>query len=605
MSMRHVIRIEDDYDGSHPVRTLLRLHRGQGGRLCLAMLAYVLKHSPVWVIPAVTANVIDVVVQHRPLSELWVAAIIMGVFIAQNLPMHLLFVRLLSHTVRTVETNLRMALSRRLQELSISYHRRTSAGVLQAKIVRDVEKVVESTWSVFDSGMGALTTLAGAIAVTAVRVPEFLPVFAIAVPAAVWLVWLMRKPMTARNAQFRSQVEQMSAQVSTMTHLIPVTRAHAVEEAELARMGNALVGVRELGIRLDVINGWFGALTWILMQLMSVGCLVGAAWLAWTNRFGLTAGDVTMLSSYFVSLTGAVGSLLAIAPIAARGLESVRSMGEVFADTDLEHNAGKAPVREVTGEFRFENVTFAYPDATDPAISGINLTVATGETIALVGPSGSGKSTVINLVVGFLHPTSGRLLLDGRDMAGLDLRQYRRHLAVVPQESVLFEGTVRANVSYGHPELDDKMVRSALEAANAWEFVQGMGGLDAVIGERGARLSGGQRQRLAIARALVRDPRVLVFDEATSALDTASEKLVQEATARLTAGRTTFIVAHRLSTIRGADRIAVLRAGRIVEIGTHDELMTAGGAYARLVRLSSAGTVRPPAEPPPTPGAST
>jgi ATP-binding cassette subfamily B protein len=449
--------------------------------------------------------------------------------------------------------------------------------------VRDVENVVESTRQTFDSGMAAVTTLAGAIVITAVRVPEFLPVFAVAVPASAGLVVAMRRRMTTRNAAFRTQVEQMSARVSEMTHLIPITRAHALEADELDRMDRSLVGVREAGIRLDVVNGKFGALAWITFQLLSVGCLVGAAWVAWGGVFDLSAGDVVMLSSYFMALTGSVTALLSLAPVVTKGLESIRSMGEVLTEPDLERNAGKAEVIGVAGGVRFEDVRFAYDDAPDEhAVDGLTLDVAAGETIALVGPSGSGKSTVLNLVIGFLAPTRGRILLDGVDMAGLDLRTYRRFLAVVPQESLLFEGTVRANVTYGSPELTDDAVRTALRDANALEFVEVMGGLDAVLGERGARLSGGQRQRIAIARALVRDPRVLVLDEATSALDTASERLVQEALARLMRGRTSFVVAHRLSTIQGADRIAVMRDGRVVEIGARDELVAAGGAYAEL-----------------------
>lgn len=575
--------LEDTYDGAHPVRTLVGLYSGQRRRLAVAALAFAAKHSPIWVIPVLTADVIDVVVDHRPLHDLWWAAGLMLLVVGQNLPMHWLYVRSFSVAVRTVETNLRMALSRRLQELSIGYHRRVSAGVLQAKIVRDVENVVESSRQAFDSGMSATTTLAGALVVTAVRVPEFLPVFALAVPAAAGLVVAMRRRMTSHNAAFRAEVEQMSARVSEMTHLVPITRAHALERDELDRMGATLVGVRDAGIRLDVTNGWFGALSWILMQTLSVGCLVGAAWVAWNGMFDLSAGDVTMLSSYFVALTGAVTALMTIAPIVTKGLESVRSMGEVLTEPDLERNAGKATVDDVRGEVVFDGVRFAYDDAPDePAVDGLDLHVRAGETIALVGPSGSGKSTVLNLVIGFLAPTGGRLLLDGRDMATLDLRTYRRFLAVVPQESLLFEGTVRDNVTYGSPDLSDDAVLAALRDANALEFVEQMGGLDALIGERGARLSGGQRQRLAIARALVRDPRVLVLDEATSALDTASERLVQEALGRLMAGRTTFVVAHRLSTIRGADRIAVLRDGRLAEIGTHAELLAAGGAYAAL-----------------------
>jgi ATP-binding cassette, subfamily B, bacterial len=263
-------------------------------------------------------------------------------------------------------------------------------------------------------------------------------------------------------------------------------------------------------------------------------------------------------------------------------------MSEVLSEPDIERNAGKAPVEAVRGEVQLDHVSHAYADAPDElAVDALNLHVRPGETVALVGPSGSGKSTVLNLVIGFLAPSGGRLLLDGRDMAELDLRTYRRFLAVVPQESLLFEGSIRDNVTYGSHDLSDDDVLTALRDANAMDFVDQMGGLDAVIGERGARLSGGQRQRLAIARALVRDPRVLVLDEATSALDNASERLVQEALGRLMRGRTTFVVAHRLSTIRGADRIAVMRAGRLVEIGSHAELMAADGAYAELERLAA------------------
>jgi ATP-binding cassette subfamily B protein len=224
-----------------------------------------------------------------------------------------------------------------------------------------------------------------------------------------------------------------------------------------------------------------------------------------------------------------------------------------------------------------------YPESKLAALHDFSLTVAPGETIALVGPSGAGKSTVLNLVIGFIRPTSGRVLADGRDMEAYDLRTYRRFVAVVPQESILFDGSVRENVTYGLRSVKEDVVVAALRDANAWEFVSRLpAGLDTPVGEKGARLSGGQKQRLAIARALIRNPRVLILDEATSSLDTETEALIQEALARLMRGRTTFVVAHRLSTVRDAHRIVVLDQGTIVGIGTHDSLLRAGGLYARL-----------------------
>ncbi|MBG0812632.1 ABC transporter ATP-binding protein [Planomonospora sp. ID82291] len=588
--------LDHRYRGEHPVRTLAYLFKEDRLRLAVAVLAFLVKHSPVWILPLITANIVNVVVYQRPLAQLWANTAVLLALLLLNYPLHLLYVRCLHGAIRRVGTDLRSALCRRMQQLSIGYHSRVSAAVLQTKVIRDVESIEQAAQQASDMGLSALTMLAGGLVVIAVQVPAALPVFLLVVPAAALLVMRLRTRLREDNESFRREVESLSARVGEMTTLIPITRAHGLEQDALHRVDGTLTRVLRKGLRLDLLNGSFGALAWILLNALGAAVLAGSALVAYHRLIPITAGDVFMLSTFFATLTSAVTALLSLTPVISKGLASVRSVGEVLQAPDLEHNSGKAAVDSVRGEVEFRDVGFAYggrggDGGTDgsagaaeaPAVDGFTLKVAPGETIALVGPSGAGKSTVLSLVIGYLRPTSGRILLDGRDMEEIDLRSYRRFLSVVPQESILFEGSIRENVTYGLSGVCEERVRQALRDANALEFIDRLpGGLDTVVGERGARLSGGQKQRLAIARALIRDPRVLILDEATSALDARSEALVQEALARLVAGRTVFVVAHRLSTVRGADRIVVMRDGRIEEIGAHAELMRLRGVYAGL-----------------------
>ena len=270
-------------------------------------------------------------------------------------------------------------------------------------------------------------------------------------------------------------------------------------------------------------------------------------------------------------------------PQISKGFSSIRSLGEVLESPDIEANSGKKNVEEVIGIVAFNEVSYSYPQSERKAISELSLNAKPGEMIALVGPSGSGKSTLINLIIGFLRPQAGSISIDGRNMTDLNLSSYRNFISVVPQESVLFEGSVRENVTYGLGSVSDRRVEESLRAANAWEFVMDLpDGVDTLVGERGARISGGQKQRLAIARALIRNPRILILDEATSALDSQSEKEIQGALEALMVNRTTFVVAHRLSTVQKADRILVLDRGILVESGCHSELAHAGGLYQKL-----------------------
>jgi ATP-binding cassette subfamily B protein len=570
-------------EGRKPVLSLLRLFRPYRGSMLLATVIFIVKDSPIWILPILTGNIIDVVVSHRPLSQLWINAGIAAVILLMNYPLNVVYVHLFSNAVRHVAADLRNGMSSRLQLLTIGFHSRTSAAVIQSKVVRDAENVELAMNQSYGVGLSAICVLVGALISTAIRVPAFVLVFVVIVPIAAALLILLRRRSSKLNESLRRQFEHFSSRVGEMAALIPITRAHALEDVALERVSTSVEDVRSAAVALDKFNGRFGSITWISYQSLGVFCLVAAAFAALTRLVPITPGEVVLLSGYFTILTGSIVNLLNLLPIMTKARESMRSIAEVMQESDVELNAGKTPVAAVTGELRFDRLSYSYAESRRPALNGIELTINSGETVAFVGPSGSGKSTLLNVVLGFLRPTAGRLLLDGVDMQSVDLRTFRSRVSVVPQESVLFEGTIRDNVTYGLQSVSDEVVLDALRDANALEIVDTLpDGWDTVVGERGARLSGGQRQRIAIARALIRDPRVLLLDEATSALDGESERLVQDAVERLMGGRTTLIVAHRLSTIRAADRIAVLDRGRLVEVGTHDELLALHGRYSQL-----------------------
>ena len=588
MPKSHEAELDHQYRGEHPVKTLWYLLENHRRDIFFAIVFYSIKHSPSWTTPLLIANMIDCVVYKKPLTTLAINFGLLAVITIQNYPMNVMYVRFLAKAVRNLENRLRSALVERMQQMSISFYQTTNAGALQTKVVRDVENIEQMMRHSFDGGLGAMNSLIGALVITAIKVPQFLPFFLILGPISATVVIKMRKTLNSHNEDFRSEIERMSSRVNEMTTLLPITRAHGLEKNALKTMYTSFSSVKSAGLRLDRLQGHFTAIAWVTFQLTYVICVGFAAWCAITGFLPITAGGVVMLSSYFGMLVGSVLLLTSIAPALAKGLASIRSLGELLESPDLESNAGKRAVSTVTGKVEFCDVSFTYPTNHKPSLANINVLAEPGRMIALVGPSGSGKSTFINLVIGFLRPTSGSIKLDGVDMAALDLRSSRKFLSVVAQDTILFDGTVYENITYGMSEPTAEAAEAALRAANAWEFVSKLpDGMDTIVGERGSRISGGQKQRLAIARAIIRDPRILVLDEATSALDSESERLIQSAFHELMKSRTTFVVAHRLSTVKEAHLILVLENGVIVESGTHRELVNGNGTYRRLYDAQS------------------
>lgn len=568
------------------LKILLSIYKGYYGKLFLSIVFFAIKHSPVWVLPIVTANIINIATE-RPDNagiKILVNALFMSFFMIQNIFTNYLHTWLYAKTVRSVEQELRSSLVRKLQQLSISYHNEMQSGRLQSKIMRDVEQIETLSSQIFISVLSILLNIIVAFGVVIFKSLTVFLFFLATIPVAVLLMVSFKNRIKQYNSDFRKEMEETSVRVMEMVELIPVTRAHALEKQETSKIDHQLSNVAQKGLKLDMIQTYFSSISWVAFQLFQVLCLAFTGYLA--SRGSISVGEVVMYQTYFSSIVNQVSGIITLLPIISKGLESVNSVGDILLCHDVEDNRNKQKIQELTGDITFDHVAFQYHDAESPVLKDVSFHIRPGETVAFVGGSGAGKTTILNLVIGFIKTTEGRILIDGMDLNTLNLQSYRSHIAVVPQQSILFSGTIRDNITYGMNHISDELMDQVIKAANLEELITSLPeGLDTQITEHGNSLLGGQRQRISIARAFVRNPRILILDEATSALDTISEKKIQEAIHNLVQNRTTLIVAHRLSTIRDADRIAVVGNGGIKEFGTYEELMALKGEFYRLKNL--------------------
>jgi len=383
-----------------------------------------------------------------------------------------------------------------------------------------------------------------------------------------------------------------------------ISRAHATEGFVEQRLQDGAREVARKGLKIDFLMNLFGSSSWAVSTALNTAVVMLGVWLIIIEPITITAlggsfiiepitiGQFTVLLSYYGIITGATTAIINQVPAVTGAVDAIRSLAGLYHDEDEAPN-GVRQLPALRGAIKLTGVCFSYPGNERPILDGLDLDIRAGSTVALVGPSGGGKSTIANLILGFYRPHAGSITVDDIDLGEIDLRALRKQVGVVSQDVVLFNDSILANIAWGDTHPDRARATEAARLANALEFITKLpGGIDHELGDRGAGLSGGQRQRLAIARALYRDPRILVLDEATSALDPTSERLVQQALEQARHGRTTLIIAHRLTTVRNANQVAVIEDGVVKEHGTHEELMRAGGTYERLVQSTAASAAQ-------------
>lgn len=493
--------------------------------------------------------------------------------------------RLMSGTGERIGNDIREALFSHLQRLSLRFHREHPVGDLSARLTSDVDRVQDSLVQILSVFLPNALVVIGMVTVMVAVDPPFALLSLATLPLLAMTVHSATMRMKAATRRARKWGGETSAMASESLAGIQVLQAFTMEEDATRRFGR--LSGSSLDAALDAVRAEarFGPAVDLCGALATAAVLWFGAHRVMSGE--LSIGVLLVFLTYLSSLYKPIRALSRLSYLLSRGAASGERISAVLEETpDVGDRPGARTAPRLTGEIRFRGVTCSYQR--DPVLHDVDLTVRAGELVAVVGSTGSGKSTLLSLVPRFLDVASGSVEIDRVDVRDWSLQSLRRNISLVLQDTVLFRGTLRDNIAAGRPGATQAEVIRAARNAHVDEFADRLpDGLDTTIGERGADLSGGQRQRIAIARAMLRDAPILLLDEPTSALDAESEHLVLDAIGRLTAGRTTMVVAHRLSTVHLADRVVVLEHGRIVECGRPEDLLAADGRYARLTSLQN------------------
>lgn len=486
-----------------------------------------------------------------------------------------------------VVADLRKALFAHLLTLPVRFFENRKTGEITSRLTSDASTVQNAVSGSLVQFINQAITLIGGIVIIFITSWKLSLVMLSVVPVVILLASFAGRRLRKLSTQVQDKLAEANANAEEAIVGIRVVQAFTAEQVEVSRYSQRILEALKLAVRVGSLRAaYFGA-------GISFATFTSLALVIWFGGRLVLAGEMTvgaLVSFLFYTFFVAI-SIASFTGLYATFQETLGASKRIFTlldePSEIKAEPPTSSLGEVRGQISFENVTFRYGDRGNTnVLQGINIAAKPGQVVALVGPSGAGKSTVVSLIPRFYDPTAGRILLDGINIRQVEPLELRQHIAIVPQETQLFSGSIEENIRYGKPQATEAEVIEAAKAANAHEFICSFPqGYQTVVGERGVKLSGGQRQRIAIARALLKNPKILILDEATSSLDSESEALVQEALDKLMKGRTTFVIAHRLSTVRNAASIVVLDKGQVVQQGTHEELLAQGGLYRDLYEL--------------------